>query len=71
MTKQQYTVHVFIDAGDTPKNTHGYVDMICRWKGTRIYRIEKDSYKPLINMRWHNKAWVDREVMLEIARTIV
>ena len=69
LTKRQYTVHVFINAGDTPENTHGYVDIICHGKGTRISRIEKDSYNPLINVRCQNKAWVDREVMLEIART--
>ena len=43
--------------------------MIFRGKGTRISRIEKYSYNPLINVRWQNKAWVDREVMLEISRT--
>ena len=36
LTKRQYTVHVFINARDTPENTHGYVDMICRGKGTII-----------------------------------
>ena len=64
LTERQYTVHIFINAGDTPENTHGYVDMICRGKGTRISRIEKDSYNPLIHVHWQNKAWVDREVML-------
>ena len=41
--KRKYTVNVLINAGDTPENTHGYVDMIFRGKGTRISRIEKDS----------------------------
>ena len=43
--------------------------MICRGKGTRISLIEKDLYNPLTNVCWQNKAWFDREVMLEIART--
>ena len=51
LTKRQYTVHVFINDGDTPENTHGYFDMIFRGKGTRISRIEKDPYNPLINVR--------------------
>ena len=55
LRKWQYTVHVFINAGDTPENTHGYVDMIFRGKGTRISRIDKDLYNPLINVRWYNK----------------
>ena len=45
LKKRQYKVF-FLNAGDTPENTHGYVDMICRGKGTRISRIEKDSYNP-------------------------
>jgi len=36
LTKRQYKVHGFINAGDTPENTHGCVDMVCRGKGTRI-----------------------------------
>ena len=36
LTKRQYIVHVFINAGDSEDNTHGYVDMIRRGAGKRI-----------------------------------
>ena len=68
LTKQQYTVHIFINAGDSEDNTHGYVDMICRGTGKRISQVERDSYNKNVNVCWQKKAWVDREVMLEIAQ---
>ena len=52
MTKRQYTVHVFINTGDSEENTHGYADMICRGKGTRILQIERNAYNENVNMRW-------------------
>ena len=52
LTKRQYTVHVFINAGDSEENTHGYADMICRGKGTRISQIERNAYDENVNVRW-------------------
>ena len=45
--------------------------MICRGKGTRISQIERDAYHQDVNVCWQKKAWVDREVMIEIARRFV
>lgn len=33
-----------------------------------ISQIERDTYDQNINMHWQKKVWVDREVMIEIAR---
>ena len=71
LNKRQYSAHVFINAGNKEENTHGYIDLICRGKGVRITQLEKDSYNPNINVRWQQKAWVDREVMIDIANNFV
>lgn len=34
LNKRQYTAHVFINAGENEENTHGYIDLVCRGKGT-------------------------------------
>ena len=74
LSKCQYTAHVFINADLTTEDSHGYVDMVCRGKGTRISRLEKESYDQKINVRWQPKAWVDWvdcPVMIEIAKDFV
>jgi hypothetical protein len=40
-------------------------------KGTRISRAEKQAWHEEVNVRWQKCAWVDRPVMLEIAKCIV
>jgi hypothetical protein len=71
LNKRQYTAHVFINAGDTEETAQGYIDLICRGSGTRISRLEKESYNSEVNVRWQKNAWVDRPVMIQIARTFV
>ena len=71
LNKRQYSAHVFINAGNKEENTHGYIDLICRGKGVCITQLEKDSYNPNINVRWQQKAWVDREIMIDIAKDFV
>lgn len=72
LTKRQYTAHIFINAGDTQETTHGYIDMVCRGTGKRISAIEKEAYNTdKVNVFWQKKAWVDRDVMVDIAKTFV
>ena len=60
LTKRQYTVHIFINAGNTREQTHGYLDLICRGKGNKVSEVEKRAYNANVNVRWQKKAWVDR-----------
>ena len=68
LSKRQYTVHVFINAGGTG---NGYIDLICRGQGKRVSQVEKEAYNTKVNVRWQKKAWVDREVMIDIAKSFV
>jgi hypothetical protein len=70
LDKRQYTMHIFSNAGRGDK-ADGYIDMIARGKGTRISRAEKQAWHEEVNVRWQKCAWVDRPVMLEIAKCIV
>ncbi len=56
LNKRQYTAHVFINAGESEETSHGYIDLICRGKGTRISAIEKASYNQAVNVLWQKKA---------------
>ena len=38
LNKQQYTVHLFINVNNNGESAHGYIDMVCRGKGTLITR---------------------------------
>jgi hypothetical protein len=64
-------VHVFINAGMTEDTSYGYCDLICRGKGTHISMLETVAYNKNVNVRWQQKAWVDRAVMVEIAQEFV
>ena len=71
LNKRQYTAHVFINASLECSTSYGYIDMICRGTGKRISSLEKESYNENVNVRWQPKAWVDRKVMIDIARDFV
>jgi hypothetical protein len=68
LDKRQYTMHIFSNAGCGDK-ADGYIDMIARGKGTRISRAEKQAWHEEVNVCWQKCAWVDRPVMLEIAKS--
>ena len=44
LNKCQYNAHVFINAALATEDAHRYVDVLCRGNGTRISRLEKESY---------------------------
>ena len=71
LNKRQYTAHVFINAGEKEENAHGYIDLVCRGKGVQITKLEKESYNKNVNVRWQEKAWIDRKDMVDIAEDFV
>ena len=71
LTKRQYTIHIFVNAGLLHDSAYGYIDLVCRGTGKRILGVEKAAYNPKINVLCQKNAWVDREVMLKISTKFI
>ena len=70
LATRQFTAHVFINAAKEEGHAKGCIDMICRGTGTRISRLEKQSYNSNVNVRFQPKAWVDRNVMKKLQQPL-
>jgi len=62
----QFTMHVVTNAGVGEK-AHGWVDFVCRGKGTRVHVAEKEMWDDRVSVEWQQNAWVDNNMMERLA----
>ena len=70
LRKRQFTMHVVVNAGTGEKGAC-WVDLVCKGLGKRIRRAEKDLWNGNVGMFWQKNAWVDTEVMIQLAEKFV
>ena len=70
LRKRKWTMHIVINAGDG-NSRHGWVDLVNKGQGKRISQEEKARYNSKIDMFWQKNAWVDTNVMVELAKKFV
>ena len=70
LQKRQFTMHVVTNAGVGEK-AHGWIDLICRGKGTRVHLAEKEMWDNRVSVEWQKNAWVDNDVMEKLAHSFV
>ena len=70
LRKRQFTMHVVVNAGQDEAR-HAWVDLVSKGSGKRIKDAEKQRYHPEVNMFWQKNAWVDGNVMIELAHKFV
>lgn len=58
-------MHVVYSAG-FGENAHGWVDMVCRGKGTRIHAAEKILWDGRVSVQWQQNVWLNNAVMVEL-----
>ena len=63
-------MHVIVNTG-TSEDKHAWVDLVSKGTGTRIKDTERSRYHKSVDMYWQKNAWVDRNVMLDLARKFV
>ena len=71
LTKRQYTMHIFINAGKG-SDSCAYAELIARGQGKRISQVEREGWnKEVSPVIFQKCAWVDRPVMVKIAKNFV
>ena len=70
LRKRQFTIQVVVNAGKGDKRG-GFVDIVYRGKGLRITNAEKCQWDERVKVFWQKNAWVDKDVMREMANRFV
>ena len=70
LRKRQFTMHIVTNAGEGDK-AHGWVDLVCKGKGTRVHLAEKELWDGRVSVNWQKNAWVDNDVMESLAHRFV
>ena len=70
LCKRQFTMYLVFNAAEGD-DRDGWCDLVCKGTGKRIKDAEKDLQDEDIDIFWQSKAWVDKVVMLGIAKKFV
>lgn len=70
LRKRQFTMHLVFNASEGD-DRDGWCDLVCKGTGKRIKDAEKELWDEDVDVFWQSKAWVDKVVMLEIAKKFV
>ena len=70
LRKGQFTMHVVNNAGNGARRA-GWVDLVCKGTGKRVRQTEKELWDARVSVYFQKNAWVDTEVMKQLATKFV
>ena len=63
-------MHLVFSTGEGA-DAYGWCYLVCKGKGSRVKAGEKNLWNPDVKIFWQRKAWVNNDVMRELARRFV